>query len=151
MNNYKKNEKYKDLMAKMKIAIHNEFYYESILLEYAILEDRTESLLRHAKLKIKGPKNRELSLNEKLKKIMTNHQFKDEYIIKHINNELIQKIYQWKNKRNKIIHNLVGMTYSNEEIKDIALEEYEIIKTLNNKSVLVNHYLEKINNEKALS
>ena len=54
MNNKQKNLKYADLMLKLKKSINNEFYYESIFIEYAIFEDRTESLLRHAKYKTKG-------------------------------------------------------------------------------------------------
>lgn len=146
MNNYDKNEKYKDLMYKMKIAVNNEFYYESILLEYAILEDRTESLLRHAGLKSNNG-DRSFTLNEKLNRIKFSKKFKDNYIIKHLNEEIIYEIDSWKRKRNKIIHNLVGMTYSNEEIKNIALEGYEIVKKLNNKSSLVNKYFDRKNKE----
>ena len=40
MTNKQKNEKYADLITKMKTAIDNEFYYEAIFIEYAIFEDR---------------------------------------------------------------------------------------------------------------
>lgn len=50
MDNLIKKEKYANLMAKLKKATDNEYYYEAIFLEYAILEDRTDSLLKHANI-----------------------------------------------------------------------------------------------------
>ena len=70
MNNYYKHEKYAELMEKLKKSLKNEFYYESIFIEYAIIEDRTESLLRHANIKTTDSKNYSLKLNDKLRKII---------------------------------------------------------------------------------
>ena len=42
MNNIEKKEKYSNLMSRLKRATDNEYYYEAIFIEYAILEDRTE-------------------------------------------------------------------------------------------------------------
>ncbi len=143
MNNKEKNEKYKDLMSKMKKAINCEFYYEAILLEYAILEDRTESLIRHADLDISNISFKDLTLHKKLNKIKNNKIFKSDYITKHIDEKMIKEILEWKERRNKIIHDLIKIDYSNETIKQIALEGYEIVKKVNNKSTLVNQYLDK--------
>lgn len=41
MNNKDKNKIYSDLMSKLKKSMTNEFYYEAIFIEFAILEDRT--------------------------------------------------------------------------------------------------------------
>ena len=141
MDKYKKNEKYKDLMEKLNKSIKNEFFYEAIFIEYAILEDRTESLLRHAKI---NEKNSTITL--KINKIKTNKIFKDKYINKHLSIELLDKIIKWKNKRNELIHDLIKTKYTNNQIESIALEGHEIIKKVNNKSTLVNKYLDKINN-----
>ena len=141
MDKYKKNEKYKDLMEKLNKSIKNEFFYEAIFIEYAILEDRTESLLRHAKI---NEKNSTITL--KINKIKTNKIFKDKYINKHLSIELLDKIIKWKNKRNELIHDLIKTKYTNNQIESIALEGYEIVKKVNNKSTLVNKYLDKINN-----
>ena len=136
-----KYEKYKDLMEKLNKSIKNEFFYEAIFIEYAILEDRTESLLRHAKI---NTKNSTITL--KINKIKTNKIFKDKYINKHLSIELLDKIIEWKNKRNELIHDLIKTKYTNNQIESIALEGYEIVKKVNNKSTLVNKYLDKINN-----
>ena len=143
MTNKQKNEKYADLITKMKTAIDNEFYYEAILIEYAILEDRTESLLRHAKLNTKDEYNKEYKLHQKIQILRKNAKYYDTYIKKHLTDELLVSINNWKSNRNTIIHNLVNISYSNNEIKKIALDGYKIIKNLNNKSTLINKYLDK--------
>lgn len=145
MNNYQKNEKYSELMLGLNKSIKNEFYYESIFISYAILEDRTESLLRHARLKTKDPNQQTLTLNQKINKIKQSAIFKDKYIEKHLTQELIFEISNWKSKRNKLIHDLIHSPYSNNEIKKIALEGYNLVKRMNNKSTLVNKYLDKNN------
>ena len=111
MDNKQKNERYKDLMSKLKKAMNNEFYYEAIFIEYAILEDRT-----------------------------------DKYVTKNINSDLINSLHSWKNKRNDLIHDLIKTKYNNIDIKNIALEGFELVKKLNNKSTLVNQHFDIINN-----
>jgi len=143
LDKYEKNARYKELMGKMKRAYSNSFFYEQIFLEYSILEDRTESLLRHAQYSVLNYEGKELTLHSKLIKIKKSTAFKEKYINKHINEELIDKTIIWKNKRNKLIHNLVNCSYTNDDICSIASEGYELIKIWNNKSKLVNHFFDK--------
>lgn len=140
MKNYKKYFKYKELNEKLSEALKNEFYYEAIFIEFAILEDRTSSMLRHAKY---HQDTYEQKLNEKLKLISSSPKFDNAYVKKHITEELIQQIHNWKNKRNKMIHNLAETDYSNEFIKNTALEGNKIMKKLCGKSSLVNDYFDK--------
>ena len=83
-----------------------------------------------------------MDIRKKIDKIKRSAIFQDLYIKKHLTEDLISDIIFWKNKRNKLIHNLVYCSYSNEEIKIIAKEGYELVKKLNNKSTLINKYLE---------
>lgn len=140
----KKKDKYSDLMLKLKNSIHEEFYYEAIFIVFAILEDRTESLLKHAHINIIKKDNQKFSLSEKLDKIKKDAIFQDDYIKKHLTNDLIQNIYNWKNKRNLLIHELINTEYCNSEIEELAKEGYELVKNLNNKSTLVNKYNDNI-------
>ena len=48
-NNKEKYEGYTMFMDKYKLAIKNEFYFESIFISYAMLEDRLKSFLFHIK------------------------------------------------------------------------------------------------------
>ena len=96
MDKQKKKDRYSELMSKLKISIQEEFYYETIFIVFAILEDRTESLLKHANVNILKEDNQKLSLSEKLEKIKHHDIFHSEYVQKHLTKELIQKIYDWK-------------------------------------------------------
>ena len=96
MNKMEKRNKYSNLMLKLKKATNNEYYYEAIFLEYAILEDRTESLLKHAKIKYRKENEQSFKLIEKLRKIRERLEFQNKYIKKHLPNELIDKIIIWK-------------------------------------------------------
>ena len=140
IDKHKKRDKYSDLMLKLKNSIEDKFYYEAIFIIYAVLEDRTESLLKHAHINISKNDNQKLSLSEKLDKIRNSNPFQDEYIKKHLTSEMINQIYDWKNKRNLLMHNLINLEYCNYEIEELALDGYELIKKLNNKSTIVNKY-----------
>ncbi len=140
MDKYEKNMKYRDLMTNLKKSIKNEFYYEAIFIEYAILEDRTESILRHANISTINSKGQTLTLNLKLSKIQQSKFYKYSYVKKHLTKNLINAIYDWKNDRNKLIHDLIKSDYSNEKIKNVALIGYDLIKKINNKSTLINKY-----------
>ena len=82
-------------------------------------------------------------LSEKLDKIKNENVFQNNYIKKHLTNDFLQQIYQWKNKRNLLIHELVNTEYHNDEIKILTLDGDELIKKLNNKSTLANKYNDK--------
>lgn len=47
VNNEQKYKNYRDQMVRLKKALKYEFYIEAIAIEYAIMEDRLESVLRH--------------------------------------------------------------------------------------------------------
>lgn len=143
MDNYEKNERYSELMEKLKKSIEEEFYYEAIFIVYAILEDRTESILRHANIDNINDAGRSMTLNEKLNIINNNSKFKNDYIEGHLTRELINKIHIWKNRRNILIHDLINVKYNNEQIRHLAIEGYDLIKRINNKSTLINKYNDK--------
>ena len=114
-----KQTQYAILMNKLKKATYNEFYYEAIFIEYAIFEDRTESILKHANIDCINNKGYSLKLSEKLNKIKSRKEFQDEYIKKHITQELI------------------------DFLKNIALDGECLVKRFASKSQLVNKYLDK--------
>ena len=47
-DNYQKYTNYRLQMGRLKKALTNQFYLEAIFIEYAIIEDRMESVLRHS-------------------------------------------------------------------------------------------------------
>ena len=130
-------------MAKLKKATDNEYYYEAIFLEYAILEDRTDSLLKHANIEIVNKNGFPWKLNEKINKIKSRKEFEDLYIKKHLTKDLIDSIYEWKCNRDKLMHNIMNLNYKSSEVKMLALNGECMIKKLNNKTRLVNNFLDK--------
>ena len=127
-------------MDKLNEALKNEFYYEAIFIEYAIIEDRTSSMLKHAKF---SQKTYSETLDNKLNVIKTSPKFKNEYVEKHPTKEFIQRIYNWKKHRNDLIHKLAKEPYSNEFVKKVAIEGNEVLKILKSKSKLINDYSDK--------
>ena len=47
-DNLQKHENYREQFVRLKKALTSKFYLEAIFIEYSIIEDRTESILRHA-------------------------------------------------------------------------------------------------------
>ena len=142
MNNIEKKEKYSNLMSRLKRATDNEYYYEAIFIEYAILEDRTESLLKHAGKKFQENNGNPFKISKKLNKLKSEKGFQTSYIRKHLTEELIEKIYEWKIQRDKLMHNIINLQYKNDEIKMVALNGECLVKKFNSKSQLVNKYLD---------
>lgn len=144
MNNLEKRNKYAELMKKLDEATNNEYYYEAMFIEYAIFEERTRAMFEHAQVSYKNINDREYSIDKKLKTIKTNKSFQDEYIKKHITEELLNKIIDWKNQRNDLMHDIIKSNYDNEKVKKLALEGECLVKRINSKSKLVTNYLDKI-------
>ena len=71
-DNMQKYENYKEQFKRLNRALANGFNLEAIFMSYAILEDRTESILRHGELwdvYRKSRKGREPNLDSKVKYI----------------------------------------------------------------------------------
>ncbi len=142
MDGKEKQNQYAIQMNKLKKATYNEFYYEAIFIEYAIFEDRLESLLKHAKIAITDKEGRPFKISVKLNKVKSRKEFQDAYIKKHITIEMLDKIKAWKEQRDKLIHSLMKNTLNEEDLKNIALQGECLVKKFCNKSKLVNNYLD---------
>ena len=70
ISNEQKRANYTEQFRRLKLALKNGFNLEAMFIEYAILEDRTESILLHADLwdaYIKSRKGREPNIDSKIK------------------------------------------------------------------------------------
>lgn len=144
--NYEKQEIYKNMKANLSKARKAGFDYEAIFIEYAIIEDRCSSLLRHAGINILKKDGHELSITEKMNKLKGNPKFCESYVRKRLSLELLERIEDWKVERNRLIHALAKIPYDNEEIKRIAEEGNEVVRLLDNATKSINAYREKKNN-----
>jgi hypothetical protein len=142
--NYEKQATYAQRMAQLKKAVVNGFYFEAIFLEYAVLEDRTESVLVHeGSVKLTNRRGNPLSLYDKIKLLRDNKAFSDKYVRTRITEELLESIDKWRVRRNDLVNELMKNTIPYEELKEVAMDGMSLIKTFDSKAKSVNLYFDK--------
>lgn len=142
--NIEKYEVYKSMMYNLSRAMRHEFYYQAIFIEYAIIEDRCASILRHAGVKYTDSKGHELKISEKLKKMRGNPAFDMPYVRQRISIELLDQITAWKRERDELIHALAKIPYDHESVKAVAVRGQELVRVLSNKVKSVNYYYSRL-------
>lgn len=91
--NYEKQATYAERKTQLKKAMKSGFYFESIFLEYAIMEDRTESVLRHAGgIKLVNSRNQPLKLSEKITRIRSGKSFAEIFVRQRLTLELLDRV-----------------------------------------------------------
>ena len=141
-DNQQKYNNYREQMGRLTKAIKAEFYLEAIFIEYAIMEDRLESVLRHSG-KWNPKPGQFFSLDSKRKKIAKMAEEKKSCAAKYFPPELTDQIDQWRLERNSLIHALLKQSIHTEEVRSVALEGHEIVKILNSKVTSYNRALDK--------
>jgi len=136
-SNIQKYENYREQFIRLKKALDSKFFLEAIFIEYTIIEDRTESILRHAEkwdsyLKKRGV--REVTLNSKITYINGQVTSGDKVFKKYFSDSLLQNILEWKETRNQLIHALLKQNLTTEYLTDIAYQGEELTKILRNRT-----------------
>lgn len=142
--NIEKYEVYKSMNENLTKAMRHEFYYQAIFIEYAIIEDRCSSVLRHAGVKYMDSKGREIKISEKMKKMRENPAFDIPYVRHRISLELLDQLTEWKRERDKLIHALAKIPYDHESVKAVAVRGQELVRVLSNKVKSVNNYYSRL-------
>lgn len=143
MINSPKQEIYKAMKSNLSKAMKAGFYYQAIFIEYAIIEDRCASVLRHANINYLKRSGQEIDLKEKLNKIRDNPVFVNKQIRSRIPVSLINELNDWREKRNKLIHKLADIPFNYIEIKEIAENGQELARKIDNSVRKVNYYINK--------
>ena len=135
--NIQKYENYREQFIRLKKALDSKFFLEAIFIEYTIIEDRTESILRHAGkwdayMKKRG--GREVTLNTKVTYINGQVASGDKVFKKYFSDSLLQNILEWKETRNQLIHALLKQNLTTEYLTDIAYQGEELTKILRNRT-----------------
>lgn len=139
MEGKEKQQIYAKYKISLKNAIKYEFWLQAIFIEYAILEDRTESVILNAgNIKLVNSKGDPLTLSEKLNKIKSCSKFTDKRVRRYLPLDFIEGIYVWKRRRDAVIHNLMNLSIEDEDIKLIALDGQKLISIVDNKVKSVN-------------
>lgn len=132
--NMQKYENYKEQFKRLDRALREGFNLEAIFIEYAIMEDRTSSILRYENNSIKTKGDRPPSIERKLGKIKTIAREKGSLPGRYFQDEFIDQIIAWKNERNRMIHALLKQQLSTEGLISLAEEGKSLARELSNKA-----------------
>ena len=139
-DNMQKYANYKEQRGRLKRALKEQYYLEAIAIEYAIIEDRIESVLRHSGVYHPDKHN---MLNKKLNKLSEMQRNKKGLVRRYFSEELIGQIHDWKNERNPMTHALLNLKLHTEDLADIAQRGEKLVKAVSNKTSLYNKALAK--------
>ena len=121
----------------MKKAMGSGFYLEAMFIEYAVIEDRTESILQHAG--VFNPEKHN-TLARKLNRIADLARGKKALLRKYIT---VDEIRTWKGERNRLIHALLDQDLSTDELEQIAKKGQRLAKLLCSKATSYRRALER--------
>ena len=146
IDNQQKYENYREQFQRLNKALANGFNLEAMFIEYAIMEDRTESILHHAELwdaYIKSRKGREPTINSKVQYIQKRAENKKDLLHRYFSDDLLERVLAWKEERNRLIHALLKQQFEHNEIAGLATKGNELVKALRSKSGSYNRAIEK--------
>ena len=146
IDNQQKYENYKEQFQRLNKALANGFNLEAMFIEYAIMEDRTESILHHAELwdaYIKSRKGHEPTINSKVQYIQKRAENKKDLLHRYFSDDLLERVLAWKEERNRLIHALLKQQFEHNEIAVLATKGDELVKALRSKSGSYNRAIEK--------
>ena len=146
IENQLKYENYKEQFKRLNKALANGFNLEAMFIEYAILEDRTESILRHGSLweaYLKKRKDKGPTINSKITYIQRRMESGDRLLKRYFSDELFERILEWKDERNRLIHTLLNQQLGHNEVRDLAEHGYELVKEIRSKASSYNRATEK--------
>ena len=143
-DNMQKYHNYKEQMERLKKALNNNFYLEAIFIEYAVIEDRLESILRHAAKEWKDKNDRPFSITKKIRSVKELTGNKKSIEHRYFSDELLDGVIIWKEKRNKLIHALLKQDLHTEDLESCAIEGQLLVKKLCSKSTSYKRMLDKM-------
>ena len=147
ISNQQKQANYTEQFRRLKLALKNGFNLEAMFIEYAILEDRTESILRHADLwdaYIKSRKGREPNIDSKIKYIQKRAANKKATLHKCFSDDLLDRVLAWKEERDRLIHALLKQQLTEEDVNRIASEGNDLVRVLRSRASAYNKSLENL-------
>ncbi len=140
--NRQKYENYKEQFKRLNRALANGFNLEAMFIEYAILEDRTESVLRHAGLwdaYLKNRKGRDPGIDSKIRYIKKAAESNRKSILhRYFSDDLLDQVLIWKGERNRLIHTLLKQNLTAEEVTTLATQGNALVKAIRSRASICN-------------
>ncbi len=143
IQNNQKYVNYKEQMGRLKKAMNSGFFLEAIFIEYAIIEDRLESIMRHSGRWTDKFEENPPTISKKLNIVDELARRNKSLPQKYFKPELILDIREWKEYRNQIIHALLKQDLNTDQLMTIAQNGERLAKTLSNKVTSYKRVLEK--------
>lgn len=144
--NQLKYNNYREQFKRLNRALANGFNLEAMFIEYAIMEDRTESILRHADMweaYLKSRKGREPNIDSKIRYIQKRAENKKDILHRYFSDDLLEKVLLWKSERNRLIHALLKQQLVHNEVKELAVQGNDLVKAVRTRSSNYNRAIEK--------
>ena len=134
-DNMQKYENYKTQFKRLKKAFDYNFHMEAIFIEYAIIEDRAEAILRYEGNEIKQKNENEfIPIARKLSKISTIAREQNSISHRYFSDNIISDIKVWIKRRNSLIHALLKKDLTTDEVEAFAREGEVLTRILCNKA-----------------
>ena len=149
-DNQQKYLNYKEQFKRLNRAIANGFNLEAIFIAYSIMEDRSESVLKHAgkyDRYIEKLKGRNPSIDSKIKEILKCRSNRKDLMYRYFSDDLLDKILDWKDERNRMVHALLKQQLTSEELVDLALQGKEYARLFSNRATNYRRALERAKNK----
>ena len=144
--NMQKYQNYQTQFSRLNRALKAEFYLEAIFISYAIIEDRTESILRHTgkwEAYEKSRRGRNLNLDSKIRYIQKIAEEKKSLANRYLADGTLQRIWEWKEDRNRMIHALLKQKLAEGELADLAATGSELARNLRTKATNLNRAIQR--------
>lgn len=137
--NMEKYRNYKELFPRLGRAVEQEFYLEAIFIAYAIVEDRTESVLRHlgkwdAYAEKCAAEDKCPTISGKVSRIRREARKVRSPAHPYFSDDLLSQFMVWKDVRNKKIHELMTQPFSTDELKELAETGKTLARTISNRT-----------------
>ena len=144
--NQLKYENYKEQMKRLNSALAHGFNLEAMFIEYAIMEDRTESILRHADkwdAYMKKQNGRDPTINSKVKYIQKLADFNNDLLHKYFSDDLLDRVLTWKDERNRLIHALLKQEFEHNEVSALSNRGKQIVDELRKRAGNYNRAIDR--------
>ena len=145
-DNAQKHENYREQFNRLKRALASKFYLEAIFIEYTIIEDRTESILRHAgkwEAYLKKRGRYQVTLDSKIAYIQDFAREKKSIAHKYFSDTLMDEILEWKEDRNRLIHALLKQSLTAEDVSKIARTGERLTKEIRTRATNFSRAVER--------
>ena len=147
--NMQKYRNYQNQFSRLDKALKAEFYLEAIFIAYAIIEDRTESILRHTgkwEAYEKSRRGRGATLDSKITYIQKMAEEKKSLCNKYLADGTLQRIREWKEERNRMIHALLKQKLADGELAALAQTGSDLARNLRTKTSNLNRAIQRATN-----